>query len=189
LRRLLLDDGSEDSVVAFAKALNLKHCCYMIAEAWDTLTEQNLRNAWRKLWIDPEESPAEEESVNSDSNDLNEFVGLFNSIPGFTDCDNTDAADWLNDDANDPGYEILGDDEIVSSVKNQPDDDSDSDESVDATKAPSHAEAFSAFETGLEWFERQAECCPTQLLLLKRLRDLAAQKRQLKIDSFMQLKP
>ncbi|VVC27160.1 Hypothetical protein CINCED_3A011018 [Cinara cedri] len=57
-------------------------------------------------------------------------------------------------------------------------------------KGPTSSEAFTAFETGLEWFEKQAECCPTQLLLLKRLRDLAAGKRvaahrQIKIDNFV----
>ncbi|KAL4149809.1 hypothetical protein QTP88_003671 [Uroleucon formosanum] len=65
-----------------------------------------------------------------------------------------------------------------------------SDEIMGTTKGPASAEAFAAFETGLEWFEKQAECCPTQLLLLKRLRDLTAEKsvaahHQIKIDSFI----
>ncbi|KAL4105253.1 hypothetical protein QTP88_020510 [Uroleucon formosanum] len=65
-----------------------------------------------------------------------------------------------------------------------------SDEIMGTPKGPTSAEAFSEFETGLEWFEKQAECCPTQLLLLKRLRDLAAEKsvsahHQIKIDSFV----
>jgi len=45
LRRLLLNEGTEESVVTFSKLLNLKHCCYMAADAWDNLTEENLRNA------------------------------------------------------------------------------------------------------------------------------------------------
>jgi len=48
-------------------------------------------------------------------------------------------------------------------------------------------------ETVLDWFERQDECYPAHLLLLKRLRDLAAQKRvaairQLKINQFVKNK-
>ncbi|GFS95104.1 hypothetical protein TNCV_2704631 [Trichonephila clavipes] len=31
--------------------------------------------------------------------------------------------------------------------------------------------------TTMEWYEQQSECCPTQLLLLKRMRDIAAKKR------------
>ncbi|GFW13353.1 hypothetical protein TNCV_4283811 [Trichonephila clavipes] len=29
----------------------------------------------------------------------------------------------------------------------------------------------------MEWYEQQSKCCPTQLLLLKRIRDVAAKKR------------
>jgi len=42
LRRLLLNEGTKESVVAFSKLLNLKHCCYMATDAWDKLTEENL---------------------------------------------------------------------------------------------------------------------------------------------------
>lgn len=191
LRRLLLNEGTGENVVEFSKAMNLKHCCYMVADAWDTLTVENLKNAWKKLWFVSEEPEVEE------TNNLSDFVNLFNEIPGFDDCNNDDAAEWLATDANDPGYHVLDDDGIVSSVQNQSEDeesnDSSCDEDGDESKGPSHAGAFAAFETGLEWFERQAECCPTQLLLLKRLRDLAAQKRvatirQLKIDDFFQKK-
>ncbi|CAI6370921.1 unnamed protein product [Macrosiphum euphorbiae] len=73
---------------------------------------------------------------------------------------------------------------------NEESDDSSSDESMSTPKGPTSAEAFAAFETGLEWFEKQAECCTAQLLLLKRLRDLAAEKRVaahrlIKIDNFI----
>jgi hypothetical protein len=74
-------------------------------------------------------------------------------------------------------------------MQNEESDDT-SDESIGTPKGPTSAEAFATFKTGLEWFEKQAECCPTQLLLLKRLRDLAAEKRvaayrQIKIDNFV----
>ncbi|XP_050065139.1 jerky protein homolog-like [Aphis gossypii] len=174
LRRLLLNEGTEESVVAFSKLLNLKHCCYMAADAWDNLTEENLRNAWKKLWVVSVEFEAEEET---DLNNLDDFVDLFNEIPGFNDCNYDDAVDWLATDVNDQGYQILDSDEIISSLRNEESDDSSSDESMGTPKGPTSAEAFAAFETGLEWFEKQAECCPTQLLLLKRLRDLAAEKR------------
>ena len=40
-----------------------------------------------------------------------------------------------------------------------------------------NAEAFDAFETAMAWCEQQNECCSTQLLFLKKMRDLAANKR------------
>ncbi|XP_015377198.1 PREDICTED: uncharacterized protein LOC107171470 [Diuraphis noxia] len=70
LRRLLLNEGTGESVVAFSKLLNLKHCCYMAAVAWDNLTEENLRNAWKKLWVASMELEAEEET---DLNNLDDF--------------------------------------------------------------------------------------------------------------------
>lgn len=194
LKRLLLNDGTEQSILGFSKVMDLKHCCYMVADAWDTLTEESVRNAWKKLWAVAEEREAREKT---DQNYLNEFVDLFNNIPGFGDCGTDDAADWLAIDANDPGYNVLDNGEVVNSLQNQnedeeSDDGSSSDESMGtATKEPSHATAFTAFEIGLEWFEKQPECCPAQSLLLKRLQDLAAQKcvaaiRQLKIDDYLQ---
>lgn len=198
LRRLLLaEDNTEDSVVLFSKALNLKHCSYMLADAWDSLTEKNLKNSWNKLW--PPSVESEQETVEEIPRaDLPEFVELFNSIPGFTDCNEKDAIDWINNDANDPGYQILDDDEIVSSLmipgEENDNDDSSSDEDSGTCKKPSNAEAFAALETGLEWYEQQEESCPTQLLLLKRLRDLAATKRvtnirQAKMLDFCMKKP
>ncbi|GFW13057.1 uncharacterized protein TNCV_3329891 [Trichonephila clavipes] len=75
------------------------------------------------------------------------------------------------------------DDEIVTSVQEESDpgdDETDEDEDNDneISKGPSNANAFSAFETAMEWYEQQSECCPTQLLLLKRIRNLAAEKRR-----------
>ncbi|GFU60823.1 hypothetical protein TNCV_1807341 [Trichonephila clavipes] len=55
--------------------------------------------------------------------------------------------------------------------------DEDEDNNNESSKSPSNADAFSALETAMEWYEQQSECCPTQLLLLKRIRDLSAKKR------------
>ncbi|GFT13244.1 uncharacterized protein TNCV_4077011 [Trichonephila clavipes] len=57
------------------------------------------------------------------------------------------------------------------------DDEMDEDEdnnNNESNKGPSNADVFSALETAMEWYEQQSECCPTQLLLLKRIRELAA---------------
>ncbi|KAL4126661.1 hypothetical protein QTP88_010870 [Uroleucon formosanum] len=43
-------------------------------------------------------------------------------------------------------------------------DDSSSNESMGTSKGPTSTEAFAASETDLEWFEKQVEYCPTQLL-------------------------
>ncbi|GFY04247.1 retrovirus-related Pol polyprotein from transposon opus [Trichonephila clavipes] len=78
---------------------------------------------------------------------------------------------------------MINDEEIVTSVLAESDPvDDETDENEDnnneSSKGPSNAGTFSALETAMEWYEQQSECCPTQLLLLKRIRDLAVKKRR-----------
>ncbi|PRD31295.1 UNVERIFIED_CONTAM: hypothetical protein NCL1_23899 [Trichonephila clavipes] len=58
--------------------------------------------------------------------------------------------------------------------------DEEEDNNNESNKGPSNADAFSfsALETAMENYKQQSECCPTQILLLKRIRDLAAEKRR-----------
>ncbi|GFV30313.1 uncharacterized protein TNCV_97881 [Trichonephila clavipes] len=49
----------------------------------------------------------------------------------------------------------------------------------ESSKGPSNADTFSALETAMEWYKQQSERCPTQLLLLKKIRDLAAKERRI----------
>ncbi|GFW39411.1 histone-lysine N-methyltransferase SETMAR [Trichonephila clavipes] len=107
-------------------------------------------------------------------------------------CDEEDGEIWIACDAEDCGFQLLIDDEIVTSVPEESDpvDDEtgeDKDNNNDeSSKGPSNADAFSALETTMEWYEQQLECCPTQLLLFKRIRDLAAKERRqinLEVDS------
>ncbi|GFU51927.1 uncharacterized protein TNCV_3734321 [Trichonephila clavipes] len=81
------------------------------------------------------------------------------------------------------GFQMLNDDEIVTSVPAESDPvddetDEDEDNNNETNKVPSIAGAFSVLETAMEWYEQQSECCPTQLLLLKRIKDLTAKKRR-----------
>ncbi|GFX25852.1 uncharacterized protein LOC103524116 [Trichonephila clavipes] len=78
--------------------------------------------------------------------------------------------------AEDCGFQKLNDDEIVTSVQEESDpvnDETDEDEdnnnnNNESGMDPSYADAFSALETAINWYEQQSECCPTQLLVLKR---------------------
>jgi hypothetical protein len=120
----------------------------MAADAWDNLTEKNLQNTWKKFWVASMELEAEEKT---DLNNLDDFVDLFNEIPGFNDCNYYDAIDWLATGVNDLGYQILNSDEIISTLQNEESDDS-NDKSMGTPKGPASAKAFAAFETGLEMF-------------------------------------
>ncbi|GFW15551.1 uncharacterized protein TNCV_4656911 [Trichonephila clavipes] len=73
---------------------------------------------------------------------------------------------------------MLNDDEIVTFMQEESDPVDDEtakeEDNNENSKGPSNADAFSA----LEWYEQQSECCPTPLLLLRRIKDLAAKKRK-----------
>ncbi|GFV77766.1 uncharacterized protein TNCV_1575141 [Trichonephila clavipes] len=62
-------------------------------------------------------------------------------------------------------------------VDDEMDEDEDNNNSENS-KGPSNADAFSVLETAMDCYEQQSECCSTELLLLKRIRNLAAKKRR-----------
>uniref|UniRef100_A0A1I8NKA1 Uncharacterized protein n=1 Tax=Musca domestica TaxID=7370 RepID=A0A1I8NKA1_MUSDO len=76
----------------------------------------------------------------------------------------------------DPGFQILNDDEIVVSVREDVEVEEELSADVEVDAGPSASEAFAGLETALKWMERQPECDHLQLLTVKRMRDLAVRK-------------
>ncbi|KAF9420935.1 hypothetical protein HW555_002918 [Spodoptera exigua] len=108
-------------------------------------------------------------------------------------CDKENIMEWLNCDSEDPGFQILTDQEIIEDLNSNEREDEEETETGDVCQEPSHAEAFEALDVAFKWFERQDELDPIQLLQLKRVRDLAARKRcdslhQKSITSYFQPK-
>ncbi|XP_060845567.1 jerky protein homolog-like [Rhopalosiphum padi] len=176
LRHLLLAD-SVKNVASFYNNFNLKDACYMLAESWQSITTQNIKNAWNKLWPIAEVIH-EEQKIQ----EISEITNLLKSIPGFEGNNEVDVNDWLENDANNLGFEILNDDEIVDSVKRTElsfgiENDTNEYEDVENYSGPMPGEAFTALETAMQWYEQQPESNSTELLLLKRIKDLAAKKR------------
>ncbi|GFV50328.1 uncharacterized protein TNCV_622361 [Trichonephila clavipes] len=94
--------------------------------------------------------------------EITDFVQL---IPGFQECDE-DVETWMACDAEDCRFQMLNDDEIVTSVQEE------------SNSVDDETYAFYALETAMEWYEQQSECYPSQLLLLKRIGNFAAKKRR-----------
>ena len=186
-RLLLVENESNDSVVNFSKMINLKDACFMLADALDSLTKQNVMNAWKKLWPIAEELRQQQELGENEqiekqeqSQTFDEITKIAARLPGFEQCDENDLHRWLEKDIGDPGFQILTDEEIVGSVLAETNDEVlTNEEKCDESeiKGSTHAEAFDAFKTAMEWCEQQNKCCSTQLLFLKKMRDLAATKR------------
>lgn len=193
LLRKLLIEGAEDEelVLANHSKINLKDCCYMVAEAWSLVTAVTLRRAWNKLKGLPSEKNKKKESEENEKQEygeddddkdalsLEEIRKMIVKIPGCTEVSSEDVGEWMACDTSDPGFQILNDDEIVVSVREdvevEVEEELSADVEVDA--GPSASEAFAGLETALKWMERQPECDHLQLLTVKRMRDLAARKR------------
>ncbi|GFY02136.1 uncharacterized protein TNCV_5099971 [Trichonephila clavipes] len=116
--------------------------------------------------------------------------------PGFQEDDEENVETWTACDAENCGFQMLNDGEIVTSVQENSDlvDDEDEENNNESSKGSSNADVLPALETAMEWHKQQSECCPTQLMLPKRIRDFAAKKRRCTIaqrkisDYFPQLR-
>ncbi|GBP77373.1 hypothetical protein EVAR_40027_1 [Eumeta japonica] len=88
-------------------------------------------------------------------------------IPGCTEVSAEDVGEWMACDTSDPGFQILNDDEIVVSVREdvevEVEEELSADVEVDA--GPSASEAFAGLETALKWMERPSvttcNCSPS----------------------------
>ncbi|XP_023214516.1 jerky protein homolog-like [Centruroides sculpturatus] len=194
LHMVLIGEEYEKTIRQVYTKINLKDAMYMAAEAWATVKDTTLATAWNKLLPSYGSIIAPEEPPNSQF--VSQLFGLIKERSGFEECDEENIQDWLKCDVDDRGYQVFSDDEIVASIidnqqepsddEEEPSDDEeepsdDEEEPCDndhAEKCPSSEEAFHCLETAIKWLEQQEECDAVQLLLsLKRVRDLAARKR------------
>ncbi|GFW04441.1 uncharacterized protein TNCV_878101 [Trichonephila clavipes] len=86
----------------------------MLDEAWDSLERLSLKNAWNKLWPDLEGEKA------FNDNHREEITDFAQPILGFQECDE-DVKTWMACNAEDCGFQMLNDDEIVTSVQEESD--------------------------------------------------------------------
>ncbi|GFW18102.1 hypothetical protein TNCV_4006421 [Trichonephila clavipes] len=119
-------------------------------ETWsDSLERQGLKKAWNKLWSDLE---GEKYFNDVRREEITDFV---QSIPGFQELDE-DVETWMACDAEDCVFQMLNDDEIVTSAQEESDNETDEDKdnnSNESSKGPSNVDAFSALETAMEQSE------------------------------------
>ncbi|GFT40501.1 uncharacterized protein TNCV_3790611 [Trichonephila clavipes] len=74
-----------------------------------SLERESLKNAWNNLWSDLEG----EKDFNDDHRE--EITVFVQSIPRFQESDEENAETWMACDAEDCGFQMLNDDEIVTS--------------------------------------------------------------------------
>ncbi|KAL4085384.1 hypothetical protein QTP88_027243 [Uroleucon formosanum] len=132
--------------------------------------EENVINFYRNLNL---------KDAYQEKQEITEITNLLKSIPRLEVNNEVDVKDWLENNANDLGFEILNDDEIVEAVTESELPSEIENEYEDAKKytGPTPGEAFTLMESAMQWYEQQPECNTTELLLLKRIKALVAKKR------------
>lgn len=83
-------------------------------------------------------------------------------------------------DINDLGRQILSDNEIIRTFHEEDDTEGKENKTDDLTESkngPSHSDYFNALNLAFKWFERQKYSNTTQLLQLRKLRDITALNR------------
>uniref|UniRef100_A0A2S2R2Q4 Jerky-like n=1 Tax=Sipha flava TaxID=143950 RepID=A0A2S2R2Q4_9HEMI len=155
------------------KNYNIKDAIFNVASAWADLTVPILKNGWNKLW--PEIIPYKSKETKTVS--VEEFVELCNELSSEI-LSTKEVTDWLESDKQDEGFEILNDDQIicnVTAVDKEVDDDVE-DLALNLKPPISHAEAEAMLSKCIDWFEVQEEANATQVLLLRKIRNMATQK-------------
>ena len=181
LQRLLIEDENGVSLIDFLKSVNMKIVTELIAESWGEIKESTLRKSWRKIMPiqEPAKSEDQTEGQEDGDEDEQEFMHEFQEL-GYS-MDANEISTWLNSDSNDPGFQLMTDDEICDHVLSEqvPDqeDEPEPEEGVSNVCPVSNSMAAHMFEKCLTWLEYQLEVNQYNTCTLRELHALAVRKR------------
>ena len=95
------------------KQITIKNVVYWSAQSWDEATPESLAMGWNKLLPISDFSLDHIDIVSSPNNEERVFTDLFRELGSSENEENClQPQDWLDED-DDPGFQILADDEIV----------------------------------------------------------------------------
>lgn len=96
----------------FLKQLTILDCCNMIAEAWNNVSINNLRKAWKNLL------PIENTTDSTSSDNCDEFDSFFDQVPNEI-CTQVELDLWFNSDAQNEGWKLQTIDDIINDLQNK----------------------------------------------------------------------
>ena len=182
LQQLLIEDENGVSVPQFLKTINMKVVADYVAEAWKEIPSSTFRKSWRKILPIVEESVEPEHPP--DANDSVRLVSEVSSLPSVqSEFNQAEIQTWLENDEQDPGFQLLTEEEICAAVtlntqEDNVSDESDEDESSVTTQCPvSHSSAAYMLDKSLQWLEHQPEPTVHNVTVLRELWNLASNKR------------
>lgn len=89
--------ADSESVSEFLKQWNLRDTCHILKSAWESVSPLILIQSWRKVCTG--DMFDEKMETDSELNDKPELLNLLKRIPGYEDCNENDANNWLDDDS------------------------------------------------------------------------------------------
>lgn len=165
------------------KAINIKDVIYMLSRAWEEIPNSTVSRSWRKLWKDIE---ADDDCENEFPVVRVETETVSGIIEGFKELgcpiDENDAEQWINCDS-ELESEFLADEEVIQAVLSAGDASSAShfqdeeDDLPEPEQKIAHATGKEALDTALRYVEQQETSTCYDVLLLRKWRDYAAEKR------------
>ncbi len=146
----------------------MKDVIYWSAEAWQAVPESKLWKAWCKILnVQFEENNETENNPN--------LVKYIKKIPGYASVTADDVEKWATADDNVQEFDDADIAEIVLSAAT--DDVEECEKEIKEEPKMSYDEAFSVLEKSLEFVEQQTGVTAQELLVFRKWRNFAAEKR------------
>ncbi|XP_050523014.1 jerky protein homolog-like [Daktulosphaira vitifoliae] len=168
-----IEEGND--LKSFWKDYTILDSIYDINTAWGLVKQTTLVKSWRKILPCVENTLIEEEEEVS-AFDLANFS---KSLTGGENFDEENINEWINCDANDPGFERLSDEQIVSgaldTVSESEGEEEENDE-INDVKQVSHEEALKHIDGIIKYLEEQDDTTLCDKMLLKKLQSQVKKK-------------
>lgn len=159
LREFLLTENSKQTVPEFLKDWNILKCLAYAAKAWESLTTDNLRNAWNKLFSQNVMNRTRfNASLQGEIVDVATITQLAQQSTHMPNITESETVEWLSEDTTDHGWRLLSDEEILfpeAETIEQTNDLEQEDES-DCTAE----EALRAFDKYQSWLQKRWDLTP-----------------------------
>lgn len=170
-----MDEG--ESVTESLKKVDMLDVVMWVSQAWDEIKPFTLVRSWRKLldheatekWTGEKPEEINETVCNEEESQIAELV---KNLPGCEEINDDEVKKWLSEDE----VNEITDSDIIEMVCNSDEKISEPEED-DNKPIMSHSEAFKTIESLISYVQHQDETSETEVMLLRRLRDMASKKR------------
>lgn len=187
LQELLQPINENNSLVSCLKKINLKDVAYWTTNAWNSVKSITIHKSWSKIMGQDEnenETPVEDQPAEESLHEL------IKKIEGCDSVTEEEVERWVTSDELE---EELTNNELIEILDSQQEKRNEMNENFeemeDEVPKISDTEGMKALEISLAYVEQQPNATASDVLLIKRWRDIAARNRgsmlkQTRIDSF-----